>query len=184
MKDCELKELCRISVIGFLALAVMLFTLIALFGCGSSKSNLRQDSSVEENLNHARKDSSSVSKEVTKIESEETTEEIEEVTTVYDTDKPIDLATGKPPIKSETKTNIKKGSGKKVDTKENTQANAAAEEQTSVKKKEDVAKVDDRQKNETTVPKQVEGLVWTVVALIGVVVVAWFVVRNRRKKDM
>lgn len=182
MKDYELKELCRISVIGFVALAVMLFIMIALSGCGSSKSSLRHESSVEENLNRTRKDSSSVSNEVTKTESEESTEEVEEVKTEYDTSKPIDPVTGKPPIKSETKKNTKKEIGKKADIKKKTQAKAAADVQISAKKKEDVVKVEDRQKNETTVPKQIEGLVWAIVVLIVVAVAAWLIIRNRRKR--
>lgn len=87
-------------------------TVMSLVGCGSSKSNFRQEASVEENLNRTHNDSTSVCKEATKTETEESTEQSEEVTTVYDTSKPVDPITGKYPILSETKKITKKESDK------------------------------------------------------------------------
>lgn len=175
------RELFGLLFWGFIGLVVMILVM-SLAGCGSSKSNLRQELSVKENFNHTRNDSTSVSKEVTKTETEKSTEETEEVIIEYDTSKPIDSATGKPPIKSETKKNTKKEIGKKADIKENTQTNTSSDEQTYAKKEEDVTMVEDRQKFETTVPKQIGGIVWAVIALILVAVATWLIIHYKLEK--
>ena len=179
MKD-RVIEMRHLVIIGGISLVVM-FTIMSIAGCGSSKSNLRQESSVEENLNYTCNDGASASKEVTKTETEESTEETEEITTVYDTSKPIDPVTGKPPIKSETRKNILKEVGKKVAAKESTQTNVYTNKQSYAKKKKCIVEEEHKQKEEPTVLKQIGGVVWALFAFIVIIIVAWLLHRLLRK---
>ena len=45
MKECNLKEMCRLTVIAFLALIVM-GVLMSLYSCGSYKSTMKQETST------------------------------------------------------------------------------------------------------------------------------------------
>lgn len=71
--NCKKRVFFRLLFWAVIGLFVMV-AVMSLAGCGSSKSILRQESSVEENLNHTRNDSTSVIEEVTKTETEESTE--------------------------------------------------------------------------------------------------------------
>lgn len=134
--------------------------------CGSHKSAMKQETQIEENSTHQRKDTSSVSQQVEKTEHEDVTETIEEVTTVYDTSKSVDPNTGKPPLLSESRKNTRKETGRKKQENVSTQANSTTKEQTSNEKKASDKKEEVKQKDETTVPKQIGGIVWALVGLV------------------
>lgn len=151
-----------------------------LCSCGSHRSNMKQETSIQSEGSHQRKDTVSFSEQVKKTEHENVTETVEEVTTVYDTSQPVDSATGKRPVLSETKKTTKretnKGSQEDKKTSLNQSVSLNGQDKTAIKATGEESK----QKEETTVPRQIGGVVWALVALIGVGIVGLVVYRWRK----
>lgn len=148
--------------------------------CGSHRSNLKQETSIESGSNHQRKDTASASQQVKKTEHEDVTETVEEVTTVYDTSQPADSATGKPPVLSETKKTTKRETNKRSQEDKATNVNQSTvesgQDRTAIKATGEEIK----QKEETTVPRQIGGIVWAAVAL-AIVAIVWRVIKSKIK---
>lgn len=148
--------------------------------CGSHRSNLKQETSIESGSNHQRKDTASASQQVKKTEHEDVTETVEEVTTVYDTSQPADSATGKPPVLSETKKTTKRETNKRSQEDKATNVNQSTvesgQDRTAIKATGEEIK----QKEETTVPRQISGIVWAAVAL-AIVAIVWRVIKSKTK---
>lgn len=149
--------------------------------CGSHRSNMKQETSIESGSNHQRKDTASASQQVKKTEHEDVTETVEEVTTVYDTSQPADSATGKPPVLSETKKTTKRETNKRSQEDKSTSLNQSAAVNDNQKAVVQDRNKEDKQKKETTVPRQIGGIVWAVVVLIGVGIVGLVVYRWIKK---
>ena len=148
--------------------------------CGSHKSAMKKETLIEETFYHQRKDTVSFSEQVQKTEREDVIETIEEVTTVYDTSQPADSATGRPPVLSEIKKTTKRESNKQSQEDKVTNQN-----QSSVHQSDDSTKVADKkdetkQKDETTVPRQIGGVVWALVALGGVIIAGWLIYKRKK----
>lgn len=165
-----------------LYLTILLMSTIWFCSCGSHRSNLKQETSIESGSNHQRKDTASASEQVKKTEHEDVVETIEEVTTVYDTSQPADSSTGRPPVLSETKKTTKREINKRSQEDKATNVNQSTvesgQDRTAIKATEEESK----QKEETTVPRQISWIVWGVVALVGVGIV-WVVVYRWRKNE-
>lgn len=148
--------------------------------CGSHRSNLKQETSIESGSNHQRKDTASASQQVKKTEHEDVTETVEEVTTVYDTSQPADSATGKPPVLSETKKTTKRETNKRSQEDKATNVNQSTvesgQDRTAIKATGEEIK----QKEETTVPRQIGWVVWGLVAL-AIVAIVWRVIKSKTK---
>ena len=149
--------------------------------CGSHQSSIKRETTIEFGSNRQRKDTTSASMQVKKNEDENVAEETEEVTTVYDTSRPNDPITGKPPVFSETKKTTKKETNNKKNESLNTTLN-----QSIILLTNDSTKVGDKnekvnQKIETAVPRQIGWIVWGLVSLVGLIIVGWLVYRIRRK---
>lgn len=157
----------------------LLASAMCFSSCGSHKSTMKQETVIESGSNHQRKDTASFSEQVKKTEAEDVTETIEEVTTVYDTTQPVDRA-GKRPVLSETKKTTKRESNKQKQEDKATNLNQSSAEQSNDSTKIEDKKEKDKQKDETTVPRQICGVVWGLVALIGVGIVWWMVYRWRK----
>lgn len=164
------------------ALIVYAVIMLVCCSCGSHRSNLKQETSIESSSGYQRKDTVSLSQQTKKTETEDVTEETEEITTVYDTSKPTDPVTGKPPVQSETKKTTKKDTNKKKDESSNTTLNQSSAEQSNDSTKIKDAKEEVKQKQETTVPRQVGGIVWGLVALVGLAIIGLLLYRWWRKK--
>ena len=165
---------------------ILLFVTIMLAmsivcSCGSSNSISKQELSMESGRQANRKDTASFNENIKKVESENVTEEIEEFITVYDTSKTADSTTGKPPILSETKRMTKRESDKSNQEDKSTSLNqsTALNDQDKIAIK--TAEEESKQKQETTVPRQIGWVVWGLVAFIGVGIVGSLVYRWRRK---
>lgn len=152
-----------------------------LCSCGSHRSNMKQETSIESSSTHHRKDTASFSEQVKKTEHENVTETIEETTTVYDTNQPVDSATGKRPVLSETKKTTKRESKKQSQEDKSTSLNQSAAVNDNQKAVVQDRKEEDKRKDETTVPRQIGGVVWAVVALVSLIIVGWLVYRWRQK---
>lgn len=164
------------SVIG-----LIIYTIIMLVccSCGSSKSSSKQETSIESGSQLNRKDTTSLNKQNKKVEAEDMTEEVEEVTTVYDTSKPADPSTGKHPVLSETKKSTKRETNKKKEEISNTTLNKSITELLNDSSKIKEAKEDEKQRQETTVPRQIGGMFWALAVLVVLVIVGWLVYKRR-----
>ena len=99
---------------------------------------MKQDISTDLATESHKKDSASSDKKIEIIESDKATESVESYEVNYDTDKPVDPVTGKPPIKSEKWTGTNKNSDynrqENIDNKEN----SISDESTFAQQKENV----------------------------------------------
>lgn len=164
-----------------LYLTILLMSAIWFCSCGSHRSNLKQETSIDTESNWQRKDTASFSEQVNKTEHEDVTETVEEVTTVYDTSQSVDSATGKRPVLSETKKTTRRESNKQSQEDKSTNLNQSAAVNDNQKAVVQDRREEDKRKEETTVPRQIGGVVWAMVALVGVGIVGLVVYRRRKK---
>lgn len=169
----------------FSVLALVVYTIIMLVccSCGSSKSLSKQELSIESGSQANRKDTASLNENKNKVESEDITEEVEEVTTVYDTSKPADSLTGKRPVLSETKKSTKRESNKKRKEISNTTLNQSSTELLNDSTKIKEAKEEQKQRQETTVPRQIGGMFWALSVLVALVIIGWLLYKWHKKKN-
>lgn len=179
------REELKISMGFTLALVLaMLMGFAALFSsCGSHRSNMKQDISTDVAVETHRTDSVSSDKNVQVTESGKVTEAVESYEVNYDTDKPIDPATGKPPVKSEKWTGAKKKS--ELNRQENTdnKENSISNESTFSRQQEDVHLKADEQTDEPTFIKQIGFAGAGIALLIISCIIAWLVYKRKRKKN-
>ncbi|WP_455590878.1 hypothetical protein [Bacteroides sp.] len=163
----------------FSVIALLVYATIMLVccSCGSHKSNMKQETSIEAESNHQRKDTASFSEQVNKTEHEDVIETVEEVTIVYDTSQPADSLTGRSPVLSETTKTTRRESSKQKQEDKNTSLNQSAAVSDNQKAIVQDKKEEDKQKEETTVPRQIGWVVWGLVALLGVKIVGRLVYR-------
>lgn len=149
--------------------------------CGSHRSNMRQDTSTDLAVENHKKDSASSDKKVEIIESDKATESAESYEVNYDTDKPVDPVTGKPPIKSEKWVGAKKESEfHKQENVEQTN-NSVSNESTFSRQQENVHLEASKQKDESTILKQIGWVGVGSALLIVSCIIAWLVYKKRNK---
>lgn len=175
------REELKISLSFTLVLIVaMLMGFAALFSsCGSHRSNMKQDVSTAIATERHKKDSVSSDKNVQVTETGKVTEVVESYEVNYDTDKAIDPATGKPPIKSEKWTGANKKS--EFDRQENTdkKVNAVSDESTYYRQQEDVHLKAGERKDEPTIFKQIGWAGAGIALLIVSCIIAWLVYKKK-----
>lgn len=178
-KYVESTRMCFWALIG-----IGLMLIAALFSsCGSHRSNMKQDTSTENVSGRQRKDSTSADKKVQITESDKATESAESYEVNYDTDKPVDPVTGKPPVKSE------KWSGKKKESEHNQQTNidnkqnSVSDDSSFSRQKDDKHLQAEEQKDEPTTIKQIGYAGAGIALLIISCIIAWLVYKKKRKKN-
>lgn len=154
---------------------------LVICSCGSHKSNLKQETSINVESNHQRKDTASFREQVKKAEREDVTETVEEVTTVYDTNQPVDSDTGKHPVLSETKKTIKREINKGSQEDKSKSLNQSVVVNDNIKAVVQERNEEDKQKDETTVPRQIGGIIWALAVLVVVIIVGWMIYISRKK---
>ena len=162
---------------------ILLTSAIWFISCGSHRSNMKQDISTDLATESHKKDSASSDKKIEIIESDKATESVESYEVNYDTDKPVDPVTGKPPIKSEKWTGTNKNSDynrqENIDNKEN----SISDESTFAQQKENVHLEASKQKDESNILKQ-HGWAGVGTALLIIsCIIAWLVYKKKRKKN-
>ena len=167
----------RIGVIIFFITLMLVMSIIC--SCGSSKSSLKQTVTTEQNSTTQKNDSSVTEKKVVIVENEKSNEEIKEVTTEYDTDRPINPETGKHPVKKETVKTTSKGNTSAKRTEDDTRSISTTVERSTVDKKESVTVEQNKQKSETNVFKQIKWLVLSLSFLCIVIIVGWLIYKKR-----
>lgn len=160
----------RLAPLQFLAI-------VLLCSCGSSKKAHHSTEVVKVETITQSTDSSSVVKQNLTTEIDSSTEELEVTITEYDTGQPTDSLTKKPPIKKEIKVVRNKGSNKKSEQKQDEHKEAVTQVAEQVHVQDNVKAQTADIKQETTVPKQIEGAVRAVCVLVGLLIV-WYVVRR------
>ena len=178
MKEADLKEMCRISMIGFVVMTVLFFFFI-LSSCGSNKLATKSDSSIQNSEQTSVSDTTSVKHNERSKEEENTTEVTITTKTEYDTDKPVDANTGKPPIKSEETTTKKKETSKKTETSSETDTNKGVT--ADINRKENSIQKNEvkKEKEESTLFKQIG---WCVLSIVLLFVSSYFLYRKLKKE--
>lgn len=153
----------------------------ATCSCGSHKSNMKQESHTEEQdstrqaMNFGRLSARDISSFLKSSQNRKIDWKI------YDTGKPKDPDTGKHPLLAEgsvdENTNVEQNTNVKEKDSTNLNANVVS---TSTRKTDD-KKEEAKQKDETTVPRQIGWVVWGLVALVGVGIVGRVVCKWRKK---
>ena len=154
---------------------VMLIILLALAicSCGSSKKAQKQSEVVNIETNTKSEDSTSLIKECLTTETDSTTEDLEITVTEYDTSMPIDSATNRPPVKKEVKVSKKKNNYKASEQKQEEKHESKSEFAEQVEVRDSLTTEAVKEKHETTIPKQIGGVVWAVCVLIALIIVLY-----------
>lgn len=97
---------------------------------------------------------------------------------LYDTSKPKDPVTGKHPLLAEGDTEENNEIEQNTNTSVADSAELKSDNSSSSWSQENDKREEQSQKDETTIPKQISGLVW---ALIALVAVAWLIYRKFKK---
>ena len=162
-----------------------MFLVLGIWMCsfGSHRSNMKQDASTDIAVEAHRKDTTSSDKKVEIIESDKATESVESYEVSYDTDKPVDPLTGKPPVKSEKWTGINKKSDhnrqENIDKKEN----SFSDESTFSRQQENVHLQAEEQTDEPTFIKQIGFAGAGIALLIISCIIVWLVYKRKKKKN-
>ena len=178
MKECNLKEMCRLTVIAFLALIVM-GVLMSLYSCGSYKSTMKQETSTlkVDSIRQIRDFGFTSMQDISSFLHSTTNRKMN--WQLYDTTKPINPDTGKYPLLAEGNTE----ENNQID--QNT--NIALLDSTALKSdssssswsQENDRQEQEKQKDETTVPKQVSGVIWASATLLLLMIVAWIIYKKK-----
>lgn len=156
----------------------LLFVLVLFASCGTHKTATKSDSFAQSNEQTQMTDTTSV-KQVEQSKGEEETTEVTTTTkTEYDTEKPINPETGKPPVKSEETTTTKKETAKRTETSSETNIDKGVSEDTTRNKNSSLKTDLKEQKTESTLFKQIG---WCAFALTILLLVILFIVKKIKK---
>lgn len=159
----------------------LLFVLVLLASCGSHKSATKSNSFARSNEQTQMTDKTSVKQ----VEQSKGEEEITEVTTTtkteYDTEKPVNPETGKPPIKSEETTTTKKETAKRTEASSETNINKGVSEDTSRNGLQVSNNEAKEVKQESTQFKQMG---WCAFATSLLLLIAYFIVKKIKKNKV
>lgn len=175
----DLKEMIRLSIIGFIALVVM-GIMMSLYSCGSHKSATRQEISIQ------REDSARKVIDFGFTSMQDLSSFLHSATSsrinwrLYDTSKPKDPDTGKHPLLAEGDTE------ENNETKHSTSIATAdslflkSDSTSFSRSKENDKQETQTQRNETTVPEQISGMIWASCVLLLLMIVAWIIYKSKK----
>lgn len=183
MKECNLKEMCRLTVIGFLALIVM-GVLMSLYSCGSHKFAMKQEISTQkvDSIRQIRDFGFTSMQDISSFLRSTTNRKIN--WQLYDTTKPINPATGKHPLLAEgnTEENNEIGQNTDIVVSDNTVLKANSllfYQERKNDKREEVLK-----KDKTVVLKRIGDVIWALTVLGGVIIAGWLIYKFMEKKKV
>lgn len=180
MKECNLKEMCRLMVIGFLALIVM-GVLMSLYSCGSYKSTMKQETSTQkvDSIRQIRDFGFTSMQDISSFLHSTTSRKMN--WRLYDTTKPINPDTGKHPLLAEGNTE------ENNEIKQDTNITAAdsvmlkSDSSSSSQSQENVRQEQEKQKDETTLPKQISNMIWALITLVVISGVGWAIYKLKKR---
>ncbi|EJW99020.1 lipoprotein [gut metagenome] len=163
--------------------AKLLFIIITLFlcSCGSSKKAQKQSEMVSIGSITKSNDSVSVVKDFLITQTDSSTEDFEMTITEYDTSRPIDTITGKLPVKVSVKVNKRKGVRKDSRKEKSDRQTAKVENLISTQAQDSISVETNKEKRETTVPKQIGNVMKWVCVFVGLMIV-WHIVRSHGRR--
>ena len=148
----------------------VLFLLLLFNSCGTNKSATKNDYSMQV-VEQAQIADTTISKHVEKSKEEEKTTELTTITkTEYDTEKPVNPDTGKPPVKSEEITQKTKEITKKAENTSETNINKGMSGEIIVLQNEI-----EKQKEESTLFKQIG---WCAISVSVLFIIVWLLKRK------
>lgn len=176
----NLKEMVRLSIIGFIALVVM-GIVMSLYSCGSHKSAVMKETFVQ------REDSTKQSIDFGFTAIQDISNFFHSTTNrrinwkLYDTSKPVNPDTGKYPLLAEGNTeennNIEQETNVASVDSFSSQSDSASFSRIQENDKQNIIK----QKDETTVPKQISGAIWASCILLLLMIAAWIIYKKERR---
>ena len=156
----------------------LLFVLVLLSSCGTHKTATKSDSFSQSNEQTQMTDTTSVKQVEQSKREEETTEVTTTTKTEYDTEKPINPETGKPPVKSEETTTTKKETAKRTETSSETNIDKGVSEDTS-RNEQQVSNIEtEDEREESTQFKQIG---WCAFSLSLLALISFFIVKKIKK---
>lgn len=180
MKECNLKEMCRLTVIAFLALIVM-GVLMSLYSCGSYKSTMKQETSTlkVDSIRQIRDFGFTSMQDISSFLHSTTNRKMN--WQLYDTTKPINPDTSKHPLLAEGNTE------ENNEIKQDTNITAAdsvmlkSDSSSSSQSQENVRQEQEKQKDETTLPKQISNMIWALITLVVISGVGWTIYKLKKR---
>jgi len=161
-------------------IAVLLAAIILSFcSCGSSKQITKESLSTQSDSIYLHHDSTAVQVVSKKIETDTGTEEVETTTITYDT-KTTDKD-GTHPVLSKITSTSKKGIKTNKEETTSQAKQTVNKDSAKINKKSEQKKEADKAKAETTVPKQIFHLVWSIIALIVILAIIFIGWKFRKK---
>ncbi|MCP4141277.1 MAG: hypothetical protein GY755_13505 [Chloroflexi bacterium] len=161
MEEDQLTRKEAIHLSRWLAFGFSMMAIGLLSSCGTYKSSSSHQSSTEVSDIRHKSDTSSVSVISNKTEIGEETEETETVRIEYDTTKPVDKETGKPPVASETIIKKKKHNN----TKKN--ENAVVEEKSGVSETDELVIKSEVKEDSKKEAKTSSGFMYSILFIVG-----------------
>lgn len=159
----------------------LLLFLVIFSSCGSHKLATKSNSFEQSNEQTQMTDTTSVKQIEQSKEEQETTEVTTTTKTEYDTEKPINPETGKPPVKSEETTTTKKETSKRTENVSETDINKGVSEDTTRNQNSSLKTDLKEQKTESTLFKQIG---WCTFALTILLLVILFIVKKIKKSKV
>lgn len=159
----------------------LLLFLVIFSSCGSHKLATKSNSFEQSNEQTQMTDTTSVKQIEQSKEEQETTEVTTTTKTEYDTEKPINPETGKPPVKSEETTTTKKETSKRTENASETDIIKGVSEDTTRNQNSSLKTDLKEQKTESTLFKQIG---WCAFALTILLLVILFIVKKIKKRKV
>ena len=97
----------------------------------------------------------------------------------YDTSKPIDSKTGKHPLLAEADTEENNKIEQETNVISADSFSLQSNNLSSSWSQENDRQEQEKQKDETTVPKQISGVIWALVTLLLLMIIAWIVYKKK-----
>lgn len=176
----NLKEMIRLSIIGFMALVVMGTIMFLFSSCGSYKSTMKKETliQVEDSSRQIIDFGFTSVKDITSFLNSAINKKIS--WKLYDTSKPKDPDTGKYPLLAEGDTE------ENNETKHSTIISISdsiflkSDSSSFSRSQEDEMQEKQVQREETTVPKQISGMIWASCVLLLLMIVAWIIYKSKK----
>ena len=160
---------------------LQLLAVVLLCSCGSSQKTQQAAEVVKVETTTQSTDSSSVVKHNLITATDSSTEELEVTIIEYDTEKPTDSLTNKPPVKKEIKVSRSKGQKKQSEQKNDERKESVTQVAEQVRQQDSVSVQVVKVKQETAVPKQIGNMVKWVCMLVGLIIVLYLARRYGRR---
>jgi hypothetical protein len=158
---------------------ILAIALVLLSSCGSSKQILKENLTTQTDSVYLHHDSTAVQIVSKKVETETGTEEVKTTTTTFDT-KTTDKD-GTHPVLSKTVSIAKKGIVTNKEEKTSQAKQTVNKDSSKVIKKSELKKEATKAKTETTIPKQISGLIWAL-SVFCVIIIAGYLIYKYKKK--